>query len=538
VRRALVPAVVLAVVLALPFVARSTRTPSAASRAKETIVILTPHNESIRYEFGRGFREHMARLGRDVEIDWRWPGGTAEITRYLSSEFGASFQRHWTQDLGRPWSGAVAAGLWRTTPLPAAGGDVGDQARRAFLASDVGSGVDLLFGGGSSEFAKHAKAGRLVDAGLVARHPELFGPGGIPQTRGGETYWDREGRWFGTSLSTFGVCYNRDVLDRIGVSEPPSSWAELAEPAFRGQLALADPTKSGSVGKAFETIIQNEMNGALTRAREAGVSAPEALERIATHDGWAAAMRLIRRIGANARYFTDSGAKIPLDVAMGEAAAGMCIDFFGRVQGEYVASVGRPGRVGFATARGETSLDADPIALLRGAPHRELAVRFMEFVLSEEGQRLWAFRRGTPGGPTTYALRRLPILPRLYDPVFAPFRADPDENPYEEAGAFTYHPAWTGPLFSAIALVVRTMCLDPDVELARAWDALGRAGFPPRATARFDDVSLVDYDTVAGPLRAALQAADPLEEARWTARLVEQHRALYREVAALAREGR
>jgi ABC-type Fe3+ transport system substrate-binding protein len=538
VRRALAPAFALLVVLAVPFVARSTRVKPTAPRATETIVILTPHNESIRYEFGRAFRAHMAALGRDVDVDWRWPGGTAEITRYLSSEFGASFQRHWTQDLGRPWSAAVAAGLWRTTPLPAAGGDVGDEARRAFLASNVGSGVDLLFGGGSSEFAKHAKAGRLVDAGLVARHPELFGPGGIPQTRGGETYWDRDGRWFGTSLSSFGVCYNRDVLDRIGVGEPPASWAALAAPAFRGQLALADPTKSGSVGKAFETIIQNEMNGALARARVAGERDAAALERAATHEGWAAAMRLIRRIGANARYFTDSGAKIPLDVAMGEAAAGMCIDFFGRMQGEYAASVGRPGRVGFATARGETSVDADPIALLRGAPHRELAVRFIEFVLSEEGQKLWAFRRGAPGGPTTYTLRRLPILPRLYDPALASFRADPDENPYDGKGGFAYHAAWTGPLFSAIALVVRTMCLDPDVELARAWDALAKAGFPPEATARFDDVSLVDYDTVAGPLRAALQAADPLEESRWTIRLVRHHRALYREVAALAREGR
>jgi ABC-type Fe3+ transport system substrate-binding protein len=291
------------------------------------------------------------------------------------------------------------------------------------------------------------------------------------------------------------------------------------------------------VGKAFETIIQHEMSEALARARAAGERDPAALDRVATHEGWAAAMRLIRRIGANARYFTDSGAKIPLDVAMGEAAAGMCIDFFGRVEGEYAASVGRPGRVGFATARGETSLDADPIGLLRGARHSELAVRFIEFVLSEEGQKLWAFRRGTPGGPETYTLRRLPILPRLYDPTFTADRADPDENPYADSAGFAYHPTWTGQLFSAIALVVRTMCLDPDAELGRAYRALSAAHFPPRATAAFDDVTLVDYDTVNGPLRAALQASDPLEEARWTIRLVEHHRALYRRVAALAEKG-
>jgi hypothetical protein len=248
-------------------------------------------------------------------------------------------------------------------------------------------------------------------------------------------------------------------------------------------------------------------------------------------------MRLIRRIGANARYFTDSGVKIPLDVATGEAAAGMCIDFFGRFEGEYTASIGRPGRVGFATARGETSLDADPIALLRGARHPDLGTKLIEFVLSEEGQKIWAFKRGVPGGPVQYTLRRLPILPRLYDHAFDAARADPDENPYEEARGFVYRPAWTSRLFSAIALVVKTMCVDPDAELRAAYEALAAARFPPRASALFDDVTLVDYDTVDGPMRAALQAADPLEEARWTIRLVEQHRALYRRVAALAREG-
>ena len=537
-RRGLLAFLALVAVLAVPFVARSTRKRQVPSGDAERLVILTPHNESIRYEFERGFRAYMARRGRDVEIDWRWPGGTAEITRYLASEYTASFRRHWTEDLGRKWSSAVAAGMARPPSDGAAGAtDVGAEAWRTWLASDVGCGVDLLFGGGSSEFTKHARAGRLVDAGLRERRPELFGAGGIPQTFGGETYWDAQGRWVGTCLSTFGVCYNRDALDRLGVTSPPSSWSALADPVFRNQLAFADPTKSGSVGKAFETIVQNQMNEARRRAAAAGEHDHAKLDWAATHEGWASAVRLIRRISANARYFTDSATKVPLDVSRGEAAAGMCIDFFGRFQGEFVAALGRPGRMGFATARGETSLDADPIALLRGARHRELAVAFMEFVLSEEGQKLWAFRRGTPGGPERYALRRLPILPRLYDSQFRADRADPDENPYDEERAFVYRPEWTAPLFSAIALVVRVACIDPDSELDAAWRALAEAHFPPQATAAFDDLTLVDYDTVAGPLRAALQSADPLAEANWTIRLVEHHRALYRRVQALAEAG-
>ena len=108
----------------------------------------------------------------------------------------------------------------------------------------------------------------------------------------------------------------------------------------------------------------------------------------------------------------------------------------------------------------------------------------------------------------------------------------------EAAQDFVYHRAWTGPLFSALGFVVRVMCVDPERELQDAYDALARAGFPPQASALFDDVSAVDYATVAGPLRAALQSVDPMDEARWTIRLAREFRDQYRRVTALARAGR
>ena len=520
-------------VLLVPFAARSRRTRTPQTAPHETLIIITANNEGIRYEFGRAFRAHMARKGRNVEIDWRSPGGAAEIARTLASEFTASFERHWRDALHRRWTAEIAAGFSQPAS-DSATGDVGD-ARRAFLASNAGAGVDVVFGGGSPEFARYAAAGRIVDAGIVTRHPELFGPDGIPAELGGETLWDRDGRWVGACLSSFGICYNRDALARLGVTEPPTSWSTLAEPRYRGQLALADPTKSATSGKALEMLVQRQMIDVRKRAAAAGVSGDDALDAVAMRDGWAEAMRLFRRLGANARYFTDQSSKIPLDVAAGDAAAGMCIDYYGRSQAEAAAAAGRPGRVGFVAARGETSINPDPIALLRGAPHRELAIAFIEFVLSDEGQKLWGFQRGVPGGPERYALRRLPIVPHLYDHAFAAHRADPEENPYEEARDFVYHRAWTGPLFGALLFVVRVMCVEPEEELQQAYGALAKAGFPAQATALFNDVSAVDYATVSGPLRAALHAADPMDEARWSIRLVTGFREQYRRVTALAR---
>ena len=78
----------------LPFLLRPRD--SLLAHADETLVIVTPHAESIRYEFARGFRDwYKARTGKLARIDWRIPGGTTEIARYLASEYQAPFETLW-----------------------------------------------------------------------------------------------------------------------------------------------------------------------------------------------------------------------------------------------------------------------------------------------------------------------------------------------------------------------------------------------------------------------------------------------------------
>src|SRR5206468_3056288 len=52
--------------------------------------------------------------------------------------------------------------------------------------------------------------------------------------------------------------------------------------------------------------------------------------------GWKRGMRTLLRIAANARYFADDAQTVPNDVARGEAAAGMAIDFYARVTEQVV----------------------------------------------------------------------------------------------------------------------------------------------------------------------------------------------------------
>ena len=83
-------------------------------------------------------------------------------------------------------------------------------------------------------------------------------------------------------------------------------------------------------------------------------------------------------------------------------------------------------------------------------PSQPLAKQFIDFVMSPAGQALWAYKRGVPGGPERYALRRTAIQPALFAPALRSLRSDPDDNPYRAAEGFTYHAAWTGPLFRAL----------------------------------------------------------------------------------------
>src|SRR5256885_535604 len=80
---------------------------------------------------------------------------------------------------------------------------------------------------------------------------------------------------------------------------------------------------------------------------------------------------------------------------------------------------------------GATAITPDPVALVRGAEHRDVAVRFIEFLLSEPGQRLWITRAGAPGGPKRTSLRRLPIMKSLYD---KPRDFTDNVNPYIAGG--------------------------------------------------------------------------------------------------------
>ncbi|MBN1344351.1 MAG: ABC transporter substrate-binding protein [Phycisphaerae bacterium] len=499
-----------------------------------TLTALSPHNEAIRYEYQVAFSKwHEKHYGKPVLIDWRSIGGTSMIAQYLASEYVAAFRAHWTGRLGKRWSPAVEEGFANRRidpdkPAPDVPPDA-VQARRVFLESEVGIGVDLFFGGGWYDHDKQAQIGNTVACGIATEHPELLRNEIMPRVDSGEIYYDKLDRYYGCCLTCFGICYNHDVLKRLGIPRPPSQWTDLADPRFFGEIGLADPSKSGSANKAFEMLIQQQIIRRI-HERQAGKSTSrhgdtknpstgpagaakltETEEKVAVAEGFWAGMRLIQLIAANARYFTNTASKVPIDVVQGNSGAGMCIDFYGRFEAGMAEQREGSDRMGYVTPIGGSSVSADPVSMLRGAPHRELAKRFITFCLSIEGQQIWDYRVGTPGGPVKYALRRPPIRRDMYTPEHRRYFADPDVDPYKLADAFTYNYRWTASLFDFIRLFVRTMCIDTHNELTAAWSAVIAAGGPdacPAILVRMQAMPLTYEQATKLNLRDKLEAVE------------------------------
>ena len=304
--------------------------------------------------------------------------------------------------------------------------------RSEFSRSPDGINVDLFFGGGIDPYLQLAEEGRLSPCKVS---PEVLAT--FPPTVAGIEVYDPQQRWFGACLSGFGIIYNRKVLDIMALPEP-ITWAHLALPEYRSWVGSGDPRSSGSVHMAYEIILQ----------------------AYGWREGWAN----IARMGGNIRNFARGGSDVPKDAAVGEIACGMAIDVYAWRQ---VAEVGT-NRMGFVLPDGLTVLNPDAMAVLKGAPERELAEHFVEFVVSEHGQKLWVLKAGVPGGPQRFPLTRMSIVPgfaqRFGDDAAVAFDA------YTWKGGFQYDAEKGSARWTILNDLIGAAVIDTHQELIAAWD--------------------------------------------------------------------
>lgn len=446
----------LAALIGVPLVAR--RGEVEPPRDAPQVIVITPHNEQIRAEFAWAFeRWHQDRYGSPARVVYSTPGGTSEIRRMLESQYRADLRDD------RP----------------------------------VGGTADIVWGGGSYEFTVMSSPITATGTPRQEGHEPtvtVLQPVRLPAdllervygspTIGSDRLYDEAGYWFGTALSGFGIVFNRDVLHALDVPSP-ASWNDLTDPRLRTWVGLVNPAQSGSITTAFEAVLVRQ--------------------------GWERGWAILRRAAANSRGFAASASKVPIDVALGDAAAGICIDFYGRYESQAISDAGGGNRVGYIDPKGETRIDADPVAMLTGAPHPELARRFIEFLLSVDAQALWQLPPdGDAGpGPQRFTLRRMPVHRGLYnDPALLALFVD-QVNPYEIASAVAEGDPVVRPF---IAPLFGAMAMDAHDELVAAWNAIVDHPAYPRPTSGAMDpaqTSIITAEDVADPtLREMLRLFD------------------------------
>lgn len=183
--------------------------------------------------------------------------------------------------------------------------------------------------------------------GLKEAHRLMAYPGA--DTKGFDpNAYDKDHYFFGSKLITTGIVYN------TAAAEKPAHWADLAKPAYKNLEVMPSPLYSGAA--AF-------LLGGFVLRKDLGWSY---FEKLKAND-----MTAVRGNGA-----------VLKSVASGEKAYGILVDFMAmraEKEGSPVKFVFPPEGVPAVT---------EPVAIMSTAKHVDAAKKFVNFILSDAGQKL------------------------------------------------------------------------------------------------------------------------------------------------------
>ncbi|HEV8308114.1 MAG TPA: extracellular solute-binding protein, partial [Methylomirabilota bacterium] len=217
--------------------------------------------------------------------------------------------------------------------------------------------ADIFWGGESALFDK------LAEQKLLVKHEisrELAD--GIPLSIGKPKpipLKDPHGFWIGTALEPYGIVYHPRLLKRLGVPEP-KDWDDLLHPKLKGNVAQCAPTRSSSSHATYEIILQ-------VKGEQAG---------------W----EWLKRLAGNSGIFTARSRDVPSVVAKGEFAAGFAVPSYMAFE-EVLAGFD----IKYVAPR-NAFVTPEPMAILAGARHPKAARAFIEFLLTERGQKVFMER--------------------------------------------------------------------------------------------------------------------------------------------------
>ncbi|WP_262028094.1 ABC transporter substrate-binding protein [Microvirga sp. Mcv34] len=337
------------------------------------------------------------------------------------------------------------------------------QRKTTTAIADIAGGrhrADIFWASAPDAFEILKRAGRL--AVLKPRST------GAPDLIAGYPVNDPDLTYLGFALSGYGFVYNPNYIEQRELPVP-KRWGDLAAPIYAGHIGISSPSRSGTMHLMVEAILQVY--------------------------GWDRGWGMWSEVGGNLATVTARSFGVAAGVARGRFGIGPSIDFLANPEGM------PKGSTRFALPE-ETLFVPASIAILTDAANRSGAERFVDFVLSPEGQALLL----------DPAVARLPISPVVY-------RADgtSDGNPFQQNGLFTkslFDASLSAARYELVNIIFDEMVTFRRSELVRLWRSvrLLEAALAERSDA---EVARLVSDARDALTRPPLNGAEAMELERW-----------------------
>ncbi len=159
---------------------------------------------------------------------------------------------------------------------------------------------------------------------------------------------DSDGFFTPARLGTLGIAYNTKK-----VKTPPASWNDLLDPRFKKGVGIANPALSGT------SLVSIAM--------------------IADNLGW----DYLQKLANNGAMIGQGSGQVVDDTASGDLLATLAPDYIA------VDKIQKGAYMGLVFPR-EMLVIPSPVAIIRGTPNRKAAEKFIDFLLSKEGQTIIA----------------------------------------------------------------------------------------------------------------------------------------------------
>ena len=215
----------------------------------------------------------------------------------------------------------------------------------ARIEAEGKSMADVWFGGGLDAF-QSAK-----EKGYLEKH-ELENPDVVDSR-----FYDEDGFWFAKGLTVVGFLINNDNIEELGL-DVPTSWADLADPQYKDEVIMSDPSVSGTNYAAVKGL----------------------LDLFGEEEGWA----YLEKINENIPFYGKRG-KDPEEKTL---------------QGEFTIGIIPADKKSFDLAEDNNLTVVYPedgipwvpegVAMFANSENTDVAHAFIDFMLTEEAQKIIA----------------------------------------------------------------------------------------------------------------------------------------------------